>query len=191
MKKKIAIFASGAGSNAKRIIDYFKKAPEKAIEVALVVSNRPDAGVVNLAIAEGIEVLIVDRENFRSESFVKALQEKNIQYIALAGFLWLIPDLLIKEFPGKILNIHPALLPKYGGKGMYGAAVHKAVKEAGEKVSGISIHLVNEHFDEGEVIFSANCPIEESDTPEMIEKKVRELEIEHYPRVIEQFLNKE
>ena len=146
MKKKIAIFASGEGTNAQRIIDYFKTSP--SIEIAMVLSNKSSANVLNRAATATIPAFVIDRTDFyEKDVVVKQLKEAKIDLIVLAGFLWLIPESLVNAFPDKIVNIHPALLPKFGGKGMYGMHVHKAVIEAKEKESGISIHFVNEEYD--------------------------------------------
>lgn len=188
LMKRIAIFASGAGTNAKRIIDYFKKGLGQEAKIRLIVSNNPNAGVLEIAKEEKIETLLVNREFFKSEAFLEKLDNVGIDLIVLAGFLWMIPEQLTRKYHNRIVNIHPALLPKYGGKGMYGTAVHKAVREAEEKESGISIHYVNERYDEGEIIFQAKCSVTDTDTPETIEQKVRKLEHEHYPRVIRDIL---
>ncbi len=183
----IAIFASGAGSNAQTIIDYFREG--HGVRVALVVSNRADAGVLQIAENEGIPYAIVGKEEYLDEEILLGLlQFHKIDFVVLAGFLWLIPPFLIAKYPNRIVNIHPALLPKYGGKGMYGTKVHEAVKAAGEAESGITIHYVNEHFDEGEIIFQAQCPIAPEDTADDIRKKVQALEHEHYPKVLTELL---
>jgi phosphoribosylglycinamide formyltransferase-1 len=184
MKKRIAIFASGEGSNAQRIIDHFKGS-EKA-SVVLVVSNKATAPVLEKVRLSGIDTLVINREQFyESSGVVDALRNAKIDLIVLAGFLWMIPDNLIKAFPKKIVNIHPALLPKFGGKGMYGMNVHKAVIEAKESETGISIHYVNEHYDEGEIIAQHKCVINENDNPEIVAQKIRKLEHEFFPKVIE------
>ena len=181
---QLAIFASGAGSNAKKIIEYFRGNP--LIQVSLIVSNRPDAGVLQIAETEHIPAMVIEKEKFfRGNGYVEELQEKKIGFIVLAGFLWKIPSSLIRAFPGKIVNIHPALLPKYGGKGMYGAHVHEAVIAAKEKESGITIHYVDELYDHGKVIFQATCKVNEQDTAETLAAKIHLLEHEHFPKVIE------
>lgn len=183
----IAIFASGAGSNAQQIINYFKNDP--TISIALIVSNKPEAGVLKIAGEEAIPSLIIEKEAFfRGDGYVKELQNRNIEWIILAGFLWKIPLSLIKAFPGKIINIHPALLPKYGGKGMYGHFVHEAVIAAGEKESGITIHFVDEQYDHGQSIFQSTCSVDQEDTAESLAKKVQTLEHRHYPEVIEKLI---
>lgn len=185
--KNIAIFASGEGTNAQNIIDYFKSSA--TIKVALVVSNNPSANVLKRAKEEGVPVLILDRKNFYgSDQIINQLKSANIDLIVLAGFLWKLPANLIDAFPNKIINIHPALLPKFGGQGMYGMHVHKAVVEAKEKESGISIHFVNEQYDEGKIISQHTCPLSVADTPEIVAKKIHQLEKEFFPRAIEKVI---
>ena len=180
----IAIFASGSGTNARNIAEYFRGS--KDIKVALILSNRPDAFVLKRAEDLGIPTWTFDREKFyRSTVLLDVLDRYGISFIVLAGFLWLVPGYLLKAFPKKIINIHPALLPKFGGKGMYGERVHKAVIEAKEEKTGISIHYVNDHYDEGEIIFQDSFEIRPGDTPELIAGKVHQLEYKHFPRVIE------
>lgn len=175
---KIAIFASGTGSNAQKII-------EQVPGVALILSNKSDAGVLAIAEKNGIPTLVLDKERFlRGDGYVPELNKMGIGLIVLAGFLWKVPATLIKAFPHQIINIHPALLPKYGGKGMYGHFVHEAVIAAGEKESGISIHYVDELYDHGQVILQAICAIEPGDTPESLAKKVQVLEHRHFPAAI-------
>lgn len=195
----IAIFASGAGSNAQKIIDYLNPNPSPQVEkgasktpnirVVLIVSNNPQAGVLKIAEKENIPSLIIEKERFfRGDAYIKELKEKKIDWIVLAGFLWKIPDALIKVFRDRIINIHPALLPKYGGKGMYGQAVHEAVLAAKEKESGITIHYVDELYDHGKIIFQATCPVLENDTAESLAQRIHALEHEHYARIIEGLL---
>ena len=182
--KNIAIFASGEGTNTQNIIDHFES-PGSGIKVVLVVSNNPQANVLNRAKEAGIPSLIIDRDTFYSGTrLVEQLLAANIDLIVLAGFLWKIPENLIKNFPDKIINIHPALLPKFGGKGMYGINVHKAVVAAKEKQSGISIHFVNENYDEGQLIAQYTCSVDPSDTPETLAHKIHQLENEFFPKVI-------
>ena len=182
--KKIAVFASGAGTNAAGIIQHFRNHP--TITVSLIVSNRPDATVLNIAVSENIPSLVIDKEKFfRGNAYVDELKLAGIDWIVLAGFLWKIPDLLISAYHRRIINIHPALLPKHGGKGMYGRFVHEAVINAGEKESGITIHYVDEHYDNGDVIFQASCPVLEDDTADSLAKRIQVLEHEHYPEIIE------
>lgn len=187
---RIAIFASGAGSNTQKIIDHFRNSDH--IRVALIVCNKPGAGVLNIAAKENIPSLLIDKEKFfRGNGYTDELKENNISLVVLAGFLWKIPDALIKSYPGKIINIHPALLPNYGGKGMYGNYVHEAVIAAGEKESGITIHYVDGHYDNGDIIFQARCPVLENDTPASLADRIHQLEHEHYPNVIEKLVSKE
>ena len=188
--KKIAIFASGAGSNAQKIIDYsiHKSA---LFSVAIIVCNKPGAGVIDIAINYGIEVLMIEKVRFSNDDgYASFLKNKNIDAIILAGFLWKIPEILIQSFQKKIINIHPALLPKYGGKGMYGMKVHEAVINAKEKLSGITIHLVDEHYDHGKIIFQTTCEIEEADTAETLAKKVHQLEHNYFAKVVDEFVGK-
>lgn len=185
--KRIAIFASGAGSNANRIINHFRNLPN--VEIAVIACNKPDAGVWQIASKENLPTLLIEKELFfRGDGYVKELREKQIDLIVLAGFLWKIPDALINAFPGRIINIHPALLPKFGGKGMYGAHVHRAVLAAGETESGITIHYVDGHYDNGDVIFQAKCPVLPDDTAETLAARIHHLEHENYPRVIQSVL---
>jgi len=180
---QIAIFASGNGSNAQRIAEYF--AADKAIEISAIYSNKPDAFVLERARLLGIPAIVFDRDSFYNKlTILKELKRREIDWIVLAGFLWLIPDSILKAFPDRIINIHPALLPAYGGKGMYGMKVHEAVIAAGDSKSGITIHYVNEHYDKGDIIFQARCQIQQGDTPEMLATKIHELEYEYYPVVI-------
>jgi len=185
----IAIFASGSGTNAENIIRFFR--PNQNIQVQLVLTNKPDAKVVRRAQNLGIQTLVFNREEFTAgEKIMAKLKEHDISFIVLAGFLWLVPPYLLQAFPDKIINIHPALLPKYGGKGMYGDRVHQSVLANGEKETGISIHYVNEKYDEGNIIFQARCPVIPGDTAEMVASKVHQLEYEHFPRVIEEVIEK-
>lgn len=186
----IAIFASGAGSNARAIIDSLKG--DKHARVALIVANRAEAGVLEIAEQEAISFAIVGKDEWLDEEIMLGLlQYHQVKFIVLAGFLWLVPPYLIKAYPHKIVNIHPALLPAHGGKGMYGNKVHEAVKVAGDTESGITVHYVNERFDEGEIIFQARCPLTDADTPEDIKQKVQALEHEHYPQVIADLIKKQ
>jgi phosphoribosylglycinamide formyltransferase-1 len=181
----IAIFASGAGSNAQKIIDHFKN--HTTIKIGLIVCNKEVAGVLSIAHKEHIDTLLIEKERFfKGDAFVPELKAKSIDFVVLAGFLWKIPVKLIQAYPNKIINIHPALLPKYGGKGMYGAFVHEAVITAKETESGITIHYVDELYDHGGVIFQATCVIDKIDTPETLAKKIHALEHLHYPRVVEE-----
>ena len=185
--KKIAVFASGTGSNAARIIDKFRNSQE--IRVALIVSNKPEAGVLAIASKENIPTLLIEKERFfRGDAYVKELQETGIVLIVLAGFLWKVPTDLINAFNGRIINIHPALLPQYGGKGMYGRNVHQAVIDNKEKESGITIHYVDVLYDHGAIIFQATCPVITNDTADSLAIRVAALEHAHYPTVIEQLI---
>jgi phosphoribosylglycinamide formyltransferase 1 len=185
--KKIAIFASGTGTNAQRIIDHFKLSDQ--VQVALIFSNNPSAGVLEIAKKENIPYIIIEREKFYTSNYYQQLlKENNIQWIVLAGFLWKIPVELINAFPERIINIHPALLPKFGGKGMYGSKVHEAVIRAGDKESGITIHYVDEIYDHGKIIFQAISPISSDDDAASLAKKIHQLEYQHFPRVIERLL---
>jgi phosphoribosylglycinamide formyltransferase-1 len=185
--KKIAVFASGAGSNAQKIIESFRNSTHAT--VSLIFCNKPDAGVLKIAEKEKIPSLLIEKEKFfRGNAYTDELKEAGIDFIALAGFLWKIPLALIKSYPGKIVNIHPALLPKYGGRGMYGIRVHQAVMDNHEKESGITIHFVDELYDHGKIIFQATCPVFENDTPEILAQRIHTLEHEYYPQVIEKIL---
>lgn len=185
--KQIAIFASGAGSNALEIIRHFKG--HKTINVSIVFCNKPGAGVIHLAEHAGIPVRMIEKEQFfRGDAYVPELQRVGIDIIVLAGFLWKIPIALTDAFKGRILNIHPALLPKYGGKGMYGKHVHEAVIASGDQSSGITIHLVDDVYDHGQIIFQTMVDISEGDTPETLAGKVHILEHRYFPSVIEKFL---
>jgi formyltetrahydrofolate-dependent phosphoribosylglycinamide formyltransferase len=185
----VAIFASGAGSNARKIIDHFRNHP--AVRVVLVACNKAGAGVLTIAESEKIPTLFLEKEKFFSgNGYVGELKSAGIDFIVLAGFLWKIPQALIDNFRNKIINIHPALLPKYGGKGMYGNLVHEAVIQAGEKESGITIHYVDEHYDNGDIIFQARVSISDNETPESLAAKIHALEHSNFPRVIEGLLVK-
>ncbi len=187
MPVKLAIFASGGGSNARSIMDYFEHKDDK-LHVTLLVSNKPEAGALSHASACNVPTVVISNKEMRENpnKILKVLDANQIDAIALAGFLALIPAQLTERYAGRILNIHPSLLPKYGGKGMYGIHVHRAVVEAGEEESGISIHQVNQHYDEGEIRFQRSLPLEEGETPESLQKRVLKLEHFWYPRVIEQ-----
>ncbi len=184
MPKNIAIFASGSGSNAENIVKYFKNSD--LFHFPLIVSNRADAYVHERAKKLNINSVTLKKSAFETgETVLELLREYNIDVIVLAGFLLKVPELLINAFPDKIINIHPALLPKFGGKGMYGDHVHRAVKAARETESGITIHFVNKNYDEGNIIFQAKCIVEPTDSYEDIAEKVHKLEYEHFPKVIE------
>jgi phosphoribosylglycinamide formyltransferase-1 len=184
--KHIAIMASGSGTNAQRIIEYF--AGNDRVKVNCLMSNNPEAYALVRAASLGVETLVFTREDLRMTSLVQDyLEKRETDLIVLAGFLWLIPKTLIERFT--IVNIHPALLPKYGGKNMYGDFVHEAVIRNGEKESGITIHYVNEKYDEGAVIFQATCEVIQGDTSETLAARIHQLEYQHYPRIIEQILS--
>lgn len=188
--RNIVLFASGKGTNTSRIVAYFEKSD--IARVVLVVCNRPGAGVLNVAVSKGVSTVLVSKEDFyNTPALLGVLKDNKADLLVLAGFLWLLPAYLLKAFPYKIINIHPALLPKYGGRGMYGLNVHKAVIAAGEAESGITIHYVNENYDEGAILFQAKCHIAEDDTPETLSEKIKQLEHIHYPIVIEKLLIKE
>jgi len=184
---RIAIFASGSGTNAEEIMKRFQH--HASIEVVLLLSNNAQAFALERAKKFNVSSKVFNRSVFReSESVLLWLKEKDVTHIVLAGFMWLVPDYLIKSFSGKIINIHPALLPKFGGKGMYGMHVHEAVKTAGENETGITIHEVNEHYDEGRILFQATSAVSKADSPEQIAQKVHALEYAHYPGVIEEWI---
>lgn len=183
--KRIAILASGSGSNAQKIIEYF--ADNKYIKVECVLSNNPNAYVLVRARNHGVDTLVFDRNQFYESFFVENfLNERRINLVVLAGFLWLVPEKLVRKF--KIINIHPALLPDYGGKNMYGMKVHQAIVSNKEQYSGITIHHVNEKYDDGAIIFQAKCQLSEFETPETLAEKVHKLEHQYYPQVIEKVL---
>ena len=185
----IAIFASGAGSNAQQIINRFAADPH--IKIALVVCNKPGAGVLQIAAAHDIPSLLIEKERFfKADAYLPELQQHHINFIVLAGFLWKVPEALLAAYPQKMINIHPALLPQYGGKGMYGHYVHEAVIANKETQSGITVHYVDEKYDHGAVIFQAKCDVEPADTPESLAKKIHVLEHQYYPEVIAGLLKK-
>ena len=187
-KSRIAVLASGNGTNAEAIFKYFGHHP--SIQAVLLLSNNPSAVALERAKQYEIPAKVFTREQFSgSDEVLHWLGEFAVTHIVLAGFLWLIPEHLLKAFPDRIINIHPALLPKFGGKGMYGTKVHEAVKAGGEKETGISIHLVNEHYDKGNILFQARCKIESSETSEQIAAKVNQLEYINYPKVIEGWIS--
>ena len=180
---RIAIFASGSGSNVQRIAEFFDG--KGLLEISAIYCNNPGAYVLERAKTAGIPSVLFNRNDFYNSSFIlNDLKSRNIDWIILAGFLWLIPESILKVYPQRVINIHPALLPAYGGKGMFGMKVHESVIAAGEKQSGITIHHVNELYDEGDIIFQATCQIQPGDTPEMLAAKIHELEYEYFPVVI-------
>ena len=194
----VAIFASGAGSNARKIIEYFENQyvsefvsgakASRPIKVSLIVCNVPTAGVLEIAKEKGIPTLLINKPEFTSGGYVESLKNADIEFIVLAGFLWKVPEVLVNAFPKAIVNIHPALLPNYGGKGMYGSRVHEAVIASGESKSGITIHWVDANYDEGDIIFQAECTISSGDTPEVLAQKIHALEHQHFAPVIEKLL---
>lgn len=184
---QIAIFASGKGTNAQQIIDHF--AGFNSVKVVLIICNKPDAGVLSIAQIENIPAILIERDRFFNGDHYRAeLEKAGIDLIVLAGFLWKMPEELIRAYPKKIVNIHPALLPKYGGQGMYGHFVHEAIIANKEKESGITVHYVDEQYDHGEIIFQAKCAVGANDTPENLAQNIHVLEHKHYPVVIEKVM---
>lgn len=187
--KRIAIFASGSGSNAEKIAEYF--ADRTDVQISLILTNNPEAGVIARARRLHIPVVVFDRKTFYdTDRILEILLNNKIDLIVLAGFMMLIPSSLVENFSEKMVNIHPALLPKYGGKGMYGHFVHEAVVANQEKESGITIHFVNERYDEGNIVFQASCEVTATDTPDDVAKKVQVLEHEHFPRIVDELVSK-
>ncbi len=187
--KKIAIFASGSGTNAENIIKYFSN--RKSAKVTLILSNRREAYVLKRAAEHNIKSIFFDYNEFNtSDKVLDDLLRNDIDFLVLAGFLWLVPEKILNLYAGRIINIHPALLPKYGGKGMYGEKVHKAVIDNHESESGISIHYVNKLYDKGDIIFQARCKVEPSDTPDTLAARIHELEYKYFPEVIEDLIGK-
>lgn len=184
--KKIAIFASGTGTNAQRLMEHF--AHHKDARISLIICNKEGAGVIERAERMNVPVVLLTKQEIEAGRALEVLREFSIDFIVLAGFLLKIPAALVAAYPRRIVNIHPALLPQYGGKGMYGAHVHEAVVAHGEKETGITIHYVNEHYDEGEYIFQARCTVLPTDTPDDVARKVHALEHAHFPSVVEQVL---
>ena len=186
--KNIAIFASGSGTNAQKIMEHF--ASNSEVKVRLVLVNNPEAGVIQRAAKFDVPVRVFNRAEFsKSDVIVAVLKENNIDLVVLAGFLWLVPQNMVSAFPNAIINIHPALLPNYGGKGMYGDNVHKAVVASGDTESGITIHYVNEHYDDGAIIAQFKCGVSPTDTPDSLASNIHKLEHQHFPTVIENVLN--
>ncbi|NQY11772.1 MAG: phosphoribosylglycinamide formyltransferase [Flavobacteriales bacterium] len=187
---KIAILASGSGSNALALIEYFRE--RKDVEINFVISNKRKSGVITHAAVNDIDHYIIDKEIFYESSLIDIkMKSRKIDLIVLAGFLWKIPDNLLKTFAGRIINIHPSLLPKHGGLGMYGLHVHRSVLDSKDEHSGISIHLVNENYDEGEIIFQKKCDVLITDTPESLADRVLVLEHENLPKQIDKFIKQE
>lgn len=181
----IAILASGKGSNANRICSFFKNHPK--VRVKLIISNKPDAGVLSVADEHAVKKMVITNDRLTSDLLL-ALRAESVDFVVLAGFLRVVPEEVVQAFRGKMVNIHPALLPSYGGKGMYGNRVHQAVLSAGEKESGITIHQVTEQYDEGDIIFQKACKVNPGDTPDTLAEKIHQLEHRHYPEVIENLI---
>jgi len=185
--KNIAIFASGSGTNAENLIRFFRTSTYG--RVSLVLSNRKDAGVIDRAQSLDVETFVFGREQFyHSDDLLSLLLERDIDFVVLAGFLWLVPDNLLHAFENRMLNIHPALLPKYGGKGMFGHHVHAAVIENRESESGITIHMVNRKYDQGNIVFQARCEVKPDDTPDTLASRIHQLEYKHFPLMVEKLL---
>jgi len=183
----IAIFASGSGSNAEQIIRYFST--DELHSVKLVLSNNPDAFVLERAKSLSVPIFVFDRHTFyQTQMVAEVLKDSGVEILILAGFLWLVPDYLLKTFPQRILNIHPALLPDFGGKGMYGMRVHEAVIREGRKKSGITIHLIDEVYDRGKILFQAECPVLPGDKPEDLASRIHKLEHRYFPSIIREYL---
>jgi len=185
-KIRLAIFASGSGTNAEAIMTYFQHHPK--IHVALLLSNNLKALALERAKKFHVPCKVFERHQFQEGEVLRWLNEHEVSHLVLAGFLWLLPARLIQAFPNRIINIHPSLLPKFGGKGMYGMKVHEAVKAAGEDETGITIHLVNAHYDEGKILLQTSCKIGPMDSPQEIAAKVNALEYVNYPKTIEQWI---
>ncbi len=186
MRTKIAIFASGAGSNADNLLTRFKKGEQHSPEIVCIISNKPDAGVLDVAARHGVEARVFNKKAIsEDEGLSSYLDEKGVQGVVLAGFLLMIPGWLLDKYPNKVLNIHPALLPKFGGKGMYGMHVHEAVKAAGETHTGITIHLCNHEYDKGPILLQAHCSVSPTDSPKDIAHKIHALEYRYLPVVVE------
>jgi phosphoribosylglycinamide formyltransferase-1 len=186
-KQNIAVFASGTGTNADNLIRYFKET--QTANVSLIVCNNSNAGVIKVSDRNHIPYILIEKEKFfTGDGYVAELKNAHIDFIVLAGFLWKLPSALINAYKNRIVNIHPALLPKFGGKGMYGNFVHEAVLSAKEKESGITIHFVDEFYDNGKTIFQITCPVYENDTTETLSKRIHELEYKYFPKVIEEVI---
>lgn len=188
--KKIAVFASGTGTNAANIVRYFGE--KKTAEIVLIVCNNPHAGVLQIAAANGIPTLLIEKDKFlKGDGYLPELIEAGVQFIVLAGFLWKVPSVIINSFRNNIINIHPALLPKYGGKGMYGQFVHEAVLSAKDRESGITIHYVDELYDNGKIILQVKCPVKDDDTAVTLASRIHALEYKYLPVVIDELLAKQ
>jgi len=183
----LVIFASGSGSNAERIVRYFE--PDPDVHISMILCNRPDAFVLERAKGLGVPTMVFTRGQFYgTDQVLDILKETETDLIILAGFLWLVPDNILKSYPTRIVNIHPALLPDFGGKGMYGHHVHEAVLKSGKVKSGITIHLVDEVYDRGRTLFQAECPVLPDDTPVSLAERIHQLEHLHYPEEIKKYL---
>ena len=188
--RNIAIFASGSGTNAQKLMEYFSTS--KTGKIKLILSNKADAFVLERAKKFSVPSIVIDRDDlYRNGKVLKVLLDNEIHFIVLAGFLWLVPEEILQKYPGRIVNIHPALLPDYGGKGMYGSRVHRAVIDNNEKESGISIHYVNESYDEGDIIFQAKCEVKPDDSPESLAERIHKLEYKYYPLIVEELIMKD
>ncbi len=183
---KVAIFASGSGSNAENLVNFFRE--QELITTSIIICNKPDAYVLKRAENLNIKSLVLSKSELQSDKILTILKELDIDYIILAGYLLKIPEILVENYRDKIINIHPALLPKYGGKGMYGHFVHEAVVAAGECESGITIHLVDEKYDNGKILFQAKCNVDKTDTPENVASKIAKLEMTHFPEVVQKYI---
>ncbi|MBK7425908.1 MAG: phosphoribosylglycinamide formyltransferase [Saprospiraceae bacterium] len=184
--KRLGIFASGSGSNAVKIIEYFADSHEG--RVVVVFCNNPKAGIIEKAAERNIPVEIFDRETFKTDAIIDKINSYELDWIVLAGFLWLMPKVIIEKFANRIVNIHPALLPDYGGKGMYGMNVHEAVWRDKLTETGITIHYVNDHYDSGDIIFQASCPVFPEDNPQEIQARVLQLEHKYFATIVEALL---
>jgi phosphoribosylglycinamide formyltransferase 1 len=186
-KYNVAILASGSGTNAENLVNYFRKSTD--IAVSVIISNKSDAFVLQRAARLEVPSEVISGKQWQDISSVSQIFDKyRVDFLILAGYLLLIPSWVVAKYPGKIINVHPALLPKYGGKGMYGDFVHNAVIDAGDDKSGITIHLVNEHYDEGDIIFQKECPVFENDTPETLAQRIHQLEYQYFPEVVEKVI---
>lgn len=187
MSKRIAILASGSGTNAENLIEYFKS--RDTADIVVICTNNPNAGVLARAKNHNVPAIVFSREELRSGNLTEKLRDLDIDVVVLAGFLWLVPSELIRAFPDRVINIHPSLLPKYGGKGMYGSKVHEAVIANQERESGITIHLVNEEYDKGDILFQAATEVTTTDTPDTLAQKIHQLEYKYFPEAVEKLLS--
>lgn len=186
MKYRVAVFASGKGTNTENLMIYFKD--HQSIEISLVLTNSDTAGVLQKAQKHDVATVVFTKSELYGEKIAQRLQTSQIDFIVLAGFLWMFPTTILNKYLNKVINIHPALLPKYGGKGMYGMHVHRAVVAQGERETGITIHFVNEHYDDGEIVFQAQVQLTPADTPETVAEKIHALEQTHFPKVVEEVI---